>query len=99
VYPSLLTVVLLICHGFKPVHSNAIQIVLDCYMCHRRVRGSTMPVLDVRRDEDDIASAHFLNGTALNLDASLPRRDKQYLAERMCMPCTASARRKSDDAT
>src|SRR5688500_13305357 len=57
--------VLLVRHLLHPRHRRAVQLFLNGDVGHRGGRGGPVPVLDARRDTDDVAGADLLGRTPL----------------------------------
>src|SRR2546425_12081919 len=79
-----------------PVHGFAIELFLNGRVRHGgRCRGA-VPVLLAGRNPDHITGPNLLDGPSPALRAAGASRDDQCLAERVCVPCSASAGFKRD---
>jgi len=83
--------ILLVGHLFQPVGMDAVKRLLHGDMCHRRFRGSTVPVLFISRKRDDVAGPDLLYRPAPALREAGARDDVERLAKRMGVPMGARA--------
>jgi hypothetical protein len=71
------SLVLLIRYWLKPIHSDAIEVVLYRDVRHGRIRICTMPVLHVRWNMHNVTGMYLLHETAFHLHSSCARGDKR----------------------
>jgi hypothetical protein len=91
--------VLFIADLFHPINDLAVEIFLNGDVRHGCGRRCAMPMLQTRRKPDYITGPNLLDRTALTLNPAEARGDDQCLAERMRVPCRASAGFEGDLAT
>ena len=72
---------------------------MNCDMRHRGRSGCAVPVLEARREPDDIARSDFLDGRTIALDPAETRRDDQSLAKGMGVPGGSCPRFEGDVTT
>src|SRR4029453_8521461 len=77
---------------FQPIDVLAVLEFRDGDVRHCGRRRRSMPMLEPRRDPEDIARPDFLDWPALGLGPARPRGDDQGLAQRMRVPRAARAR-------
>ena len=80
------SMVLLIRHVFHPIHDLPVLFLLNCDVCHRRRRLSSMPVTFVRREPDDVTGMNFLDRPSVALRQSTAGRDDEGLTKWVRMP-------------
>src|SRR5437016_1554469 len=85
-----------IAYLFHPLHDLPIEIFLNGNVCHRCGWRSAVPMLFSRRKPYYVARTNFFNRAAFALSASIAGGNNQSLAERMRVPCGASAGLKGD---
>src|SRR5215207_5487246 len=90
------TPVLLVADLFQPIDVLAVLKLGDGDVRHRGRWRRSMPMLQPRREPNDIAGPDFLDRSALGLGPAEPRRDDQGLAKRMRVPRAARARLERD---
>ena len=81
---------------FQPVHCFAVEGFLDGDVGHGGSGRSAVPVFLARREADDVAGVNFFNRPAFALSPTGADSDYKGLAERMRVPCGASAWLESD---
>jgi hypothetical protein len=81
-----LSAVLLIAHLLHPIHSDAVEFLLNGDVRHRGCDCRPMPVLFAGREPNHIAGTDFLNWSAFALRPAAAGRHDQRLTERVRMP-------------
>ena len=81
---------------FHPIHYLAVQRFLKRDVGHGRGRRGTVPVLLVRREQDDVAWPDFLDWAAVALHPAAAGGDNQRLTQRMGVPRRPRARLECD---
>jgi len=79
-----------------PIHSLAVELLLDCNVRYRCRRRRSVPVLLSGSEPDNVTRPYLLDWTAPALRPSAPRSNNQYLPKRMRVPSGSCARLKSD---
>src|SRR5487761_717213 len=88
--------VLFVADLFHPVDNLTVELFLNGDVRHGRGRRGPMPVLLTWRNPDHITRPDFLNRASPSLGPAATGRHDQGLAQRVGVPCRASARLESD---
>jgi hypothetical protein len=88
---SVSSAVLLVANLFHPLNVLPVNLLLNGYMRHTIGGGRAMPVFHARRCPYDITRLDLLLFTTLLLHPACAGSHDQGLAERMRVPCRASA--------
>src|SRR5579859_563436 len=78
--------VLRVADMLHPIHDLTVQRFLKRNVGHGRGRRGTVPVLLVRREQDDVAWPDFLDWAAVALHPAAAGGDNQRLTQRMGVP-------------
>jgi hypothetical protein len=80
----------------QPIHNFAVELLLNCDMCHGCCERGPVPVFFARRKPDYVSGADLFDGRAFALSPAAAGRDDQRLAERVGVPCGSGARFEGD---
>src|SRR4051812_45397249 len=94
--PSPLSAVLLVGDLLHPCHRLAVELFLNCDVCHCGGRCCPVPVLFAGREPNNIARADLLDCRPFPLRPAAACRDDQGLPKRVGMPRGSGAWLKSD---